>query len=127
MHISDLHIDLFYTPGKPSRCTEPVCCRVNSTSRENQTSYLAGYWGSLDDCDLPMQTFELFLKDLEKMDLDFLIWTGDNTPHDVWRQTQSYNLNFTTIISNKLRNHTKAIVVAAMGNHESFPVNVYNY
>ena len=61
------------------------------------------------------------------MDLDFIIWTGDNTPHDIWRQTQSYNLNFTTIISNKLRNHTKAIVVAAMGNHESFPVNVYNY
>lgn len=74
-----------------------------------------------------MQTFELFLKDLEKLDLDFIIWTGDNTPHDIWRQTQSYNLNFTTIISNKLRNHTKAIVIAAMGNHESFPVNVYNY
>ena len=56
MHISDLHIDLFYTPGKPSRCTEPVCCRVNSTLRPGETE-LAGYWGSLDDCDLPMQTF----------------------------------------------------------------------
>jgi sphingomyelin phosphodiesterase len=56
MHISDLHIDLFYTPGMPSRCTEPVCCRVNSTSRPNETTK-AGYWGSLDDCDLPIQTF----------------------------------------------------------------------
>lgn len=46
-----------------------------------------------------------------------IIWTGDNTPHDIWRQTQSYNLNFTVLISEKLRNHTKAIVIPAMGNH----------
>lgn len=126
MHISDLHIDLFYTPGMPSRCTEPVCCRVNSTSRPNETAK-AGYWGSLDDCDLPIQTFELFLTELEKINLDLIIWTGDNTPHDVWQQSQTYNLNFTTMISEKLRKHTNATVISAMGNHESYPVNVYDY
>lgn len=31
MHISDLHIDLFYTAGAPSKCSEPVCCRSNVT------------------------------------------------------------------------------------------------
>lgn len=31
------------------------------------------------------------------MDLDLILWTGDNTPHDVWQQTQSYNLNYTFI------------------------------
>ena len=32
MHISDLHIDLFYTAGAESKCNEPVCCRVNSVA-----------------------------------------------------------------------------------------------
>ena len=69
----------------------------------------------------------LFLRELEAMDLDLILWTGDNTPHDVWAQSQSYNLNFTSIISEYLRRHTKTRVIGAMGNHESFPVNVYDY
>ena len=31
MHISDLHVDLYYTAGAPSKCSEPVCCRSNVT------------------------------------------------------------------------------------------------
>ena len=58
----------------------------------------AGYWGSIAKCDLPFQTFELFLKDLSAMNLDLIIWTGDNTPHDIWQQTQDYNLNYTYAI-----------------------------
>ena len=118
MHISDLHIDLFYTAGAESKCNEPVCCRVNSVAnasisqlrdQQQQVQYLeiedaavkqpAGFWGSLNDCDLPLQTLDLFTKEVEAMDLDLIIWTGDNTPHDVWKQSQSYNLNFTLIIS----------------------------
>jgi predicted MPP superfamily phosphohydrolase len=32
MHISDLHVDIFYTSGAESKCNEPVCCRVNSAN-----------------------------------------------------------------------------------------------
>jgi hypothetical protein len=32
MHISDLHVDLFYTVGAESKCGEPTCCRSNSTA-----------------------------------------------------------------------------------------------
>lgn len=60
------------------------------------------------------------------MKLDAVIWTGDNTPHDIWQQTQSYNLNFTTILAEKLK-EINATVIPAMGNHESWPVNVYDY
>lgn len=31
LHISDLHPDLYYTAGAPSKCSEPVCCRSNVT------------------------------------------------------------------------------------------------
>ena len=145
MHVSDIHIDLYYATGSPSNCNTPVCCRTNATPHEPPLGMFskleagaeladktpndspAGYWGSLNKCDLPLQTFNLFLKEVEKMDLDLIIWTGDNTPHDIWDQSQSYNANYTTLLSEKFRRHTKTPVIPSMGNHESFPVNVYNY
>jgi sphingomyelin phosphodiesterase len=99
MHISDLHPDFFYTPGAEALCSEPVCCRTNSTQKNSSQSMKAGYWGSLADCDLPVQTFDLFLNEIKKYNLDFIIWTGDNTAHDIWQQTQSYNINFTTFLT----------------------------
>ena len=126
MHISDLHPDLFYTPGSIVDCTEPVCCRANVTAK-SPNGKVAGYWGSVGDCDLPLQTFDLFLKDLSKLKVDAIIWTGDNTPHDIWQQTQSYNVNFTNLLAQRIREHTNATVLPAMGNHESWPVNVYDY
>lgn len=126
MHISDLHPDLFYTEGSPVDCTEPVCCRNNVTSKPNSTRK-AGYWGSIGSCDLPIQTFDVFLDEVRRINPDAIIWTGDNTPHDIWQQTQSYNLNFTIMLSEKIRAVSNATVIAAMGNHESWPVNVYDY
>ena len=68
------------------------------------------------------------MEEVSKMnDVDLILWTGDNTPHDVWQQTQSYNLNYTFIESERIKKASKIQVIAAMGNHESFPVNVYDY
>jgi sphingomyelin phosphodiesterase len=67
------------------------------------------------------------LKDVKKLNLDAIIWTGDNTPHDIWQQSQSYNINFTVLLAERIRKATNATVIPAMGNHESFPVNVYDY
>lgn len=54
---------------------------------------------------------------MSKIDPDMIIWTGDNTPHDIWQQSQSYNLNFTFMETEKMKKVTKAKIVAAMGNH----------
>ena len=78
-------------------------------------------------CDLPLQTFNIFLQEVEKLSIDAIIWTGDNTPHDIWAQTQSYNLNFTLLLAEKLSEVTGAVILPAMGNHESWPVNVYDF
>ncbi len=65
MHISDLHPDFFYSVGSEAKCNEPICCRAGNASTTSQltvdTTMPAGYWGSLAKCDLPMQTFELFM------------------------------------------------------------------
>lgn len=146
LHISDLHPDLYYTAGAAAKCSEPVCCRSNVTMKMSLREIMnkvengehlevkgenaadpAGYWGSLNSCDLPIQSFQLFLKEVSAINPDLIIWTGDNTPHDIWQQSQSYNLNFTIMLSEKMRKASKARVIGAMGNHESFPVNVYDY
>jgi sphingomyelin phosphodiesterase len=126
MHISDLHPDLFYTPGAPVDCGEPLCCRSNVTAKGNSTRK-ASYWGSIGSCDVPIQTFELLLKDIKRINPDAIIWTGDNTAHDIWQQSQSYNLNFTVILSERLKKTTNSTIIPSMGNHESWPVNVYDY
>jgi hypothetical protein len=41
MHISDLHIDIFYTAGAESKCNEPVCCRVASVANTPFNQLLA--------------------------------------------------------------------------------------
>lgn len=54
---------------------------------------------------------------MKKYNLDAIIWTGDNTPHDIWQQSQSYNLNFTIMLSEKIRQATNITVIPSMGNH----------
>jgi sphingomyelin phosphodiesterase len=116
MHISDVHIDFFYTIGGPAKCDEPVCCRMNVTAKPNSPK--AGKWGSpVGDCDLPIQTFNLFLEQVSKMNIDFILWTGDNTAHDIWQQNQAYNNNFTMIISDLLKKKLTQNVYPSSGNH----------
>lgn len=61
------------------------------------------------------------------MDVDMIIWTGDNTAHDIWKQSQSYNLNFTTLLSELFKKNLNVTVMPSLGNHESYPVNVYEW
>lgn len=51
------------------------------------------------------------------MNIDLIIWTGDNTAHDIWAQSQSYNINFTTVLTAKIKEATNITVIPAMGNH----------
>ena len=57
---------------------------------------------------------------------DVLIWTGDNSPHTIWdndfEEVVSATANITNMIKNAFKN-TKVAVIAAQGNHDSFPAN----
>ena len=74
LHLSDLHVDLAYTPGLSNDCGEPLCCRPpnkpgTATSTvatdtmftliiilmSGNSSTAAGYWGDYN-CDLPLHT-----------------------------------------------------------------------
>lgn len=126
LHLTDLHPDLFYEAGTAAVCGEPVCCRTDVKAANG--SFPAGYWGSNAECDIPLRTISLLLDALREEPLDLVLWTGDNTAHDIWKQSQSYNLNFTTVLTELIRKKLPRVqVVPSLGNHESYPVNVYEW
>lgn len=117
--MSDIHVDLFYKPGTITNCDEPVCCRQGSGN--------AGTWGDYN-CDLPIKTFEAALMQLQTLNPDFVIITGDMPPHDIWNQSDSYNMGYQSIASSLLKQYfPNTPVYSIFGNHACFPVNQFSY
>ena len=117
--MSDIHLDFFYKPGTQNDCDLPVCCR-NGTGT-------AGEWGDYN-CDLPVKTFEAALQQLQPMSPDFIIVTGDMPPHDIWNQSDSYNMAYQSVASSLLKQYFPTTpVYAILGNHACFPVNQFDY
>ncbi len=62
-------------------CPNPVCCRANDTG-----TIPAGKWGDYH-CDLTEYMLNATLQQVSTLDVDFVVWTGDNPPHDVWEES----------------------------------------
>lgn len=99
--MSDPHIDFEYQPGSNSKCEDPLCCRA-SNGMATDPSKAAGKWGDYN-CDIPHHVLEnmlSYVKNSVKPDLFF--WTGDNSAHDVWKNTNdeviSYVKNITLTV-----------------------------
>jgi len=121
LHISDTHFDENYTVGYNTDCGEPLCCRP--PNGEGQPGSQAGEWGD-GACDPPKNLFQSMLLDASTKDLEFVLWTGDVPPHNVWQQTRARN-------SERLHESVSLVssilgdvpVYPTLGNHESAPVN----
>uniref|UniRef100_A0A183CGW4 Sphingomyelin phosphodiesterase n=1 Tax=Globodera pallida TaxID=36090 RepID=A0A183CGW4_GLOPA len=71
LQLSDLHFDSQYTPGAEADCAEPVCCLNRSSAHQGQSSSAtirkpAGKWGTLANCDIPLQTVQNMLEHIER-------------------------------------------------------------
>lgn len=128
VHISDLHIDKMYKEGTKTDCGDPICCRDGEGD--------AGYWGSLTACDLPQRTLQELLNfiksDILKEDeLLYVFWTGDNAPHDIWKQSTESNIEYTRTTTQMIKDTFREVpniqFVPTMGNHEAFPVNNFDF
>lgn len=118
-HITDLHFDLEYIPGSNADCGLPLCCRDGVGT--------AGAWGDYN-CDLPYQTMEAALRQLATFEPEFIVWTGDNPPHNIWNQSYEYNGHYIEEAVYLVREIFPNIqVYPALGNHGCFPVNVYEF
>ena len=124
MQITDLHVDDQYRANCSATCLKPICCRENST--KNKTEPLSGKYGYEGKCDVPMDLFKSFVEDASKRNVDFIIWTGDNAPHDSWDNTQEHAYEIAQKIKDEIDNkfnneNTKTPVFYCLGNHEKYP------
>ena len=124
-------------------CDYPLCCTADlDTSDPGDPG--AGHWGAYT-CDTPPWTLDTSLAHIKvgcsvmlsdclivhspqatQPDLDMIILTGDLPAHDIWLQTQDYNLGTIKIVADSLRKYFPHIpVLPAIGNHEGYPVNMF--
>lgn len=120
MQITDIHLDLEYTPLTDDKCGTPYCCR--STGTDLQVNKSLNYWGSYP-CDTPIQTMDNWFRNIDWKNIDLIYWTGDVTPHDSWRETRLKSIQTSQVINNYLKVFTKnKMVVPVFGNHVAVPI-----
>lgn len=128
LHMSDTHYDEQYLEGSISSCDEPMCCRANSKTPNEIVSYGGKYGGLNGSCDIPKLTLESMLEYAStNLEFDFVYWTGDIPPHDVWNQTKAGNIQMLESTCALVRQYFTEdnTVIASCGNHESEPVNSF--
>eukprot|EP01104_Vermistella_antarctica_P004959 TRINITY_DN15366_c0_g1_i1.p1 TRINITY_DN15366_c0_g1~~TRINITY_DN15366_c0_g1_i1.p1 ORF type:complete len:574 (-),score=87.52 TRINITY_DN15366_c0_g1_i1:107-1828(-) len=121
LHISDLHLDMYYEANTNPNCGEPLCCRMGQGPGD------AGVYGNYE-CDLPLITLESAFQSIATRytDLDFVIWTGDNPPHDVWNDTVTEQQEATDVTAAIVTKYLPGVpVFPALGNHEFFPTDQF--
>jgi sphingomyelin phosphodiesterase len=133
LHLTDIHIDFEYQPGSLADCGQPLCCRNSSTptfgsDKKTSSTKLAGFWGHTEHtCDVPFWTVENMFDHISKNeDFDFVYWTGDLPPHNVWNQTRDDQLYAYDKLTQLFQKYfpNKAIY-PTLGNHEAQPCNLY--
>ena len=128
LQVSDLHYDLHYSENAITDCGLPLCCRDKAKPKEKKKS---GYYGHVGKCDLSKNLFNSFVEKAYEIKPDFIIWTGDNAPHDTWKtkkvgQDDTYEV--TRIIRDSLdkKFKNKIPIYPLLGNHEIYPNDEFN-
>ncbi|KAI2905369.1 hypothetical protein CBS63078_5288 [Aspergillus niger] len=124
-HITDTHVDLAYTPGTSTHCRKPICCRqYHAYDAPGRSKTPCSTWGS-PHCDPPLRLLHSMLSALQSQQQPHLtLFTGDIVAHDIWNTSQQsvlacFNATYSAL-------HTlKNPVYAAIGNHDTHPVNIF--
>ena len=96
VHFSDVHLDFEYKEGTLANCGEILCCREEAGWPTEEGDIAAGAWGMPNDCDIPVQTYQSMLNYIvNDIKPDFIIWTGDNSAHDIWKNTSDEVVEYT--------------------------------
>jgi len=129
VHFTDPHIDFLYTPGMNAKCNSPLCCRPENGYPLDPVDG-AGEWGGYS-CDIPHKTLKNMLDFVrEEIQPDLFFWTGDNSAHDVWMNSNEEVIGYVTNITNTIKQtfeDTNITVLPIQGNHDTWPVNVQNF
>ncbi|RXG62294.1 Sphingomyelin phosphodiesterase [Armadillidium vulgare] len=128
LHLADTHYDPKYLPGANKVCDEIyLCCREGNGIAVDPSDG-AGFWGSYGNCDIPKWSLAALYQHISENhpDIDFIIWTGDLVPHNVWSTTRESNLAIINEMADLISEYFPDIpVYPAVGNHEADPVNLF--
>ena len=135
VQITDSHIQLDYQIGKVINCNIPLCCRdtpeelgfKNNKNHEGKEIKYSLKYGSVGKCDGTIEVLKSLAKELKKQKIDFILFTGDFGPHDVWEINQDDIIKTTQISVDLI---VKEIgddipIFPAIGNHEKAPPDVF--
>jgi sphingomyelin phosphodiesterase len=125
--ITDVHWDPFYTVGSVTNCDHPMCCRANYGPRAGEMqAHQAAKWGDYA-CDPPLNIVNATFAFASSLPADFILFTGDAPPHDVWNQSAAYNMDTLDTLMNLLKLHFPSTpVFPSVGNHDTFPCDQFS-
>ena len=127
LHLTDVHYDLLYEPGSPTKCvlgsTGLGCCHKHDLPLKNSTK--ASKWGDYN-CD----TSRLFLEETLKFinnnlePIDFVFYTGDSAGHHDFANTPSIIMDTITDMDQLLRDNFQGRpIYSNLGNHDAWPID----
>jgi len=127
VHITDVHIDNKYQVGAKANCDSFLCCRAESGPL-GPDDVPAPEWGyPAGACDIPKKTFQSQLDYIvSEVKPDVVFWTGDNSSHNVWDNTQDEVIGYTETLTDMLKTafkDTGITVLPVHGNHDTWPVD----
>ena len=124
IQLTDIHLDTKYIENGTVYCDEPVCCREPASTYSRKKS---GKYGFLGRCDASVELLESFMNKAYELNPDFIIWTGDNSPHNSKNASQNDNYEASIIVKNMLDEKFKneIPIYPALGNHEKYPSDLY--
>ena len=124
IQITDIHLDTKYIENGSVYCDEPSCCRSPASSYSRIKS---GKFGHVGRCDTNLNLIDSLLDKAYELQPDFILWTGDNSPHNSKNGSQEENYEATEIIRDRLneRFNFTIPIYPALGNHEKYPADLY--
>lgn len=130
--LTDLHWDQQYStdgdPGGMCHSNDDWINKLSTTKSQTPDYMSAGQYGTYS-CDAPWDLIEFSIKGMAEHEEvpDFIIWTGDNTPHvknpmPDWPVVFSSLQNVSTTIRHNFPNTT---LIPVLGNHDVYPGDLY--
>ncbi|KAJ7067511.1 sphingomyelin phosphodiesterase [Mycena amicta] len=123
VHLSDVHIDRFYTVGSEANCTKSICCRDFDDSPAVPTVPAEPNGNS--HCDSPVSLADSMLEEIERLDPRFSIFTGDVVEGAIWLVDQPEVTSDLEAFNEQMAAKLTAPIFPAIGNHDSAPVNAF--
>jgi len=129
VQVTDIHLDMEYKEGAVANCILPICCRELADDDLIPVKQIfAGKYGTTGNCDANIETVKAFASKAKELNPDYIMFTGDNIAHSVWKVTQEEVIRATKMQIEAIQNEfgLDTPIYPAIGNHEKAPVDEFH-